>query len=160
MFDSGSTTSFINKAVLTRTRHLPINYNKHYYLMVDGHTTFEVIVGIVDSLCTDCILGMDYINKYKVNLNNKQKQVQVHTPFQTIRIPMENQSTKFRIISRLLKSEYLYPYQEKRLQIISQVSSGKLSFSPAYHVTKSRGLIISDSLIFMKNHTAWISVYN
>ncbi|CAF4788813.1 unnamed protein product, partial [Rotaria sp. Silwood2] len=118
MFDSGSTTSFINKAVLTRTRHLPINYNKHYYLMVDGHTTFEVIVGIVDSLCTDCILGMDYINKYKVNLNNKQKQVQVHTPFQTIRIPMENQSTKFRIISRLLKSEYLYPYQEKRLQII------------------------------------------
>ncbi|CAF2621992.1 unnamed protein product [Rotaria sp. Silwood2] len=177
MFDSGSTTSFINKAVLIRTRHLPINYNKHYYLMADGHTTFEVmgtvrifielnhiktnqIVGVVDSLCTDCILGMDYINKYKVNLNNKQKQVQVHTTFHTIRIPMENQSTKFRTISRLLKSEYLYPYQEKRLQIISQVSSGKLSFSPAYHVTKSRGLIISDSLIYMKNHTAWISVYN
>ena len=54
--------------------------------MADGHTTFEVIgtvrifielnhtktniiVGVVDSLCTDCILGMDYINKYKVNLN-------------------------------------------------------------------------------------------
>ena len=107
MFDSGSTTSFINKAVLTRTRYLPINYNKHYYLMADGHTTFEVIgtvrifieldhtktniiVGVVDSLCTDCILGMDYINKYKVNLNNKQKQVQVHITFQTIRIPMEN----------------------------------------------------------------------
>ncbi|CAF3046420.1 unnamed protein product, partial [Rotaria sp. Silwood2] len=105
MFDSGSTHSFINRIALKRTQHLPIHFNQQHYVMADGHTTFEVIgtvrifielnyiktniiVGVVNSLCTDCILGMDYINKYKVNLNNKQKQVQVYTASQKITIPM------------------------------------------------------------------------
>ncbi len=95
MFDSGSTRSFIKKAVLQRTPHLPINLQQQHYFMADGATTFEVIgmvkifieinqlktsilVGVVNSLCADCILGMDYINQYQVNLNNKEKQVQFH----------------------------------------------------------------------------------
>ena len=89
MFDSGATTSFISKAALKRTKHLPINTNPQRYLMADGYTSFEaigfvkifiefggiktsILVGVVSSLCTDCILGMDYINKYKVNLNSKR----------------------------------------------------------------------------------------
>jgi hypothetical protein len=60
--------------------------------MADGSSTFEIIgtvkifiqinglntsivVGVVKSLCVDCLLGMDYINKYQVNLNNKRKQI-------------------------------------------------------------------------------------
>ncbi|CAF3164956.1 unnamed protein product [Rotaria sp. Silwood2] len=177
MFDSGSTHSFINRIALKRTQHLPIHFNQQHYVMADGHTTFEVIgtvrifielnyiktniiVGVVNSLCTDCILGMDYINKYKVNLNNKQKQVQVYTASQKITIPMEDQSEKIRIICRTKKSEYLHPYEEKQLKIISQVSFGQLLFSPAYHITHIRGLIIPHSLISIKNHTAFISVYN
>ncbi|CAF4617398.1 unnamed protein product, partial [Rotaria sp. Silwood2] len=155
MFDSGSTHSFINRIALKRTQHLPIHFNQQHYVMADGHTTFEVIgtvrifielnyiktniiVGVVNSLCTDCILGMDYINKYKVNLNNKQKQVQVYTASQKITIPMEDQSEKIRIICRTKKSEYLHPYEEKQLKIISQVSFGQLLFSPAYHITHIR----------------------
>ncbi|CAF1278727.1 unnamed protein product [Rotaria sordida] len=115
MFDSGATKSFINKVALKRTKHLPIASNQQYYLMADGYTTFEVIgivkifiefsaiktnivVGIVNSLYTDCILGMDYINKYKVNLNNEDKQIQIHTFKNTITIPMENQIDNSNII--------------------------------------------------------------
>jgi hypothetical protein len=60
--------------------------------MADGSSTFEIIgtvkifiqinglntsivVGVVKSLCVDCLLEMDYINKYQVNLNNKRKQI-------------------------------------------------------------------------------------
>ncbi|CAF1426814.1 unnamed protein product [Rotaria sp. Silwood1] len=177
MFDSGSTKSFINQIALKRIQHLSIHFNQQHYVMADGHTPFEVIgtvrifiemnhiktnilVGVVNSLCTDCILGMDYINKYKVNLNNKQKQVQVYTASQKITRPMEDPSEKIRIICRTKKSEYLHPYEEKQLKIISQVSFGQLLFSPAYHITHIRGLIIPHSLISIKNHTAFISVYN
>jgi hypothetical protein len=85
MFDSGSSRSFIKKSILDQMNHLPIQFNKQFYLMADGHSTFNIlgtvkiyidldnlqtsiIVGIVDNLCVDCLLGMDYMNKYYVNL--------------------------------------------------------------------------------------------
>ncbi|CAF3256425.1 unnamed protein product [Rotaria socialis] len=119
IFDSGSTKSFINQIALKRTQHLPIHFNKQHYIMADGCTTFEVIgtvrifielnyiktniiVGVVNSLCINCILGMDYITKYKVNINNKRKQVQVYTASQKITIPMKDQSEKIRIICRIV----------------------------------------------------------
>ncbi|CAF5074189.1 unnamed protein product, partial [Rotaria magnacalcarata] len=118
IFDSGSTKSFINQIALKRTQHLPIHFNKQHYIMADGCTTFEVIgtirifielnyiktniiVGVVNSLCINCILGMDYITKYKV-----------------------------------------------------------IIISPAYYITHILGLIIPHSLVSIKNHTAFISVYN
>ncbi|CAF4676963.1 unnamed protein product, partial [Rotaria sp. Silwood2] len=73
---------------------------------------------------------------------------------------MEDQSEKIRIICRTEKSEYLHPYEEKQLKIISQVSFGQLLFSPAYYITHILGLIIPHSLISINNHTAFISVYN
>ncbi|CAF1431009.1 unnamed protein product [Rotaria sordida] len=115
MFDPGATKSFINKVALKRTKHLPIASNQQYYLMIDGYTTFEVtgivkifiefsatktniVVSIVNSLYANCIFGMDYINKYKVNLNNEDKQIQIHTFKNTITIPMENQIDNSNII--------------------------------------------------------------
>ncbi len=43
MFDSGATTSLINKTTLTSTHHLPIKLKKINYMMADGHTTMEII---------------------------------------------------------------------------------------------------------------------
>ncbi|CAF3400517.1 unnamed protein product [Rotaria sp. Silwood2] len=129
MFDSGTTTSFTNKTTLTYTNHLPIKFNNMKYIMADGRTIFEIIgtvkifielnnvktnivVGVVNSLCTDCILGMDYINKYKVNLDNNFKQVQVHTSTEQITLPMEYQTIKLKTLCRLAQFTYLNPCQE------------------------------------------------
>jgi hypothetical protein len=177
MFDSGSTKSFINKAALKRIKHLPINYNYQRYLMADGYTTFEVhgyvkifiqfnqmktniIVGVVKSLLTDCILGMDYINKYKVNLNNKEKQIQIHTSDDKTIIPMKDKNFNLKIICQLINSTDIYPYQEKRIKIVTQVPSGKMLFSSAYHLTYKKGLVTPHSLISIVNHVAWITIYN
>ena len=163
--------------LLHRTKHLPIKFHTHHYFMADNCRKFEVIrtvkiftelshiqtnivVGVVNSLYTDCILGMDYINKYKVNLNNKQKQIEVHTYADQITLPMEAQMEKIRIVCRSAYFMYLNPYQEKQIKIISQVSSKQMLFSPDFRVTHKQGLIIPHSLISITNHVAWISVYN
>ncbi|CAF3035517.1 unnamed protein product [Rotaria sp. Silwood2] len=90
MFDSGTTTSFTNKTTLTYTNHLPIKFNNMKYIMADGRTIFEIIgtvkifielnnvktnivVGVVNSLCTDCILGMDYINNLLKHIQDLQQ---------------------------------------------------------------------------------------
>ena len=110
MFYSGSTKSFIQKAALIHTHQLTIRLHKHKYTLADGHTTMEVtgtvkifihlhhlkttvIADVVDSLCTDCILGMDYINKYKVDLDNKQKIVQIFSVNDTVIMPMMDHAT-------------------------------------------------------------------
>ncbi|CAF1491047.1 unnamed protein product [Rotaria sp. Silwood1] len=157
MFDSGATTSFISIAALQRTTHLPIRFTQQLYLMADGYTTFEVIgtvkifiefnqmktsivARIVNSLCADCILGMDYINKYKVNLNNKDKKIQIHTFNNMITIPMEDQVGSIRMLCRLINPTCIYPYQEKRIKIATQMSL--------------------HSSVLVKNHVTWISIYN
>ncbi|CAF1334931.1 unnamed protein product [Rotaria sordida] len=177
MFDSGASSSFIKKSALKRTKLLPISYNQQRYLMADGYTTFEVcgyvkvfiefnqiktsiIVGVVNSLCTDCILGMDYINKYKINLNNKEKQLEIYTSNDKTIIPMKNKNYKIKVICRLINPTCIYPYQEKRIKIATQMPSGQLLFSPAYHLIYKKGLISPHSSISVMNHVAWISIYN
>jgi hypothetical protein len=177
MFDSGSSRSFVKKAFLDQISHLPIQSQKQQYLMADGSTTFQVIglvrvfieisqvqtsivVGVVNSLCVDCILGMDYINKYQVNLNNKRKQVQIHTYHRTIITSMEDPVDDINIICRLNHQISIYPYQEKRIKITLQVSSGQMLFSPVDSIFQEKGLISPNSLITVKHHIAWISIYN
>ena len=73
---------------------------------------------------------------------------------------MENQIDNVKILCRLISSTRIYPYQEKKIQIGTQISSGQLLFSPAYHLTHYKNLISSHALISIINHSAWISVYN
>ena len=128
MFDSGATASFINRIALTRIHHLPIKFKNITYTMADGHTTMEVIgtvkifielnnikadieIGIVDSLCTDCMLGMDYMSKYKVTLNNYLKQVQINTSAGPTTLLMVQHSIKTtKALCRSLQFVHLNPY--------------------------------------------------
>ncbi|CAF1352578.1 unnamed protein product [Rotaria sordida] len=65
----------------------------------------KIVVNVVNSLYTDCILEMGYINKYQVNLNNKQEQVQVYISTDYIMLPMEAQGDNIRIY--LLEKYYI-----------------------------------------------------
>ena len=123
--------------------------------MADGHTTIEVIgtvkifielnniktdieIGIVDSLCADCMLGMDYMNKYKVTLNNYLKQAQINTSAGPTTLPMVQYSIKTtKALCRSLQFVHLIPYQERRIKLISQVSSGQFLFTHTYRITKN-----------------------
>ncbi|CAF3867861.1 unnamed protein product [Rotaria sordida] len=89
----------------------------------------KIVVNVVNSLYTDCILEMDFINKYQVNLNNKQEQVQVYTSTDYIMLPMGAQVDNIRIVCRLANFLYLNPYQERQIKNLSQVSSGKILYS-------------------------------
>ncbi|CAF4027267.1 unnamed protein product [Rotaria sordida] len=108
----------------------------------------------------DHYIRMDYLNKYKVNLNNKQKQVQIYTSKDYTMLPMQHQLKKIRTPCRLRHSIHLHPYQERPIKITSEVPSGQFLFSPAYAMTNIRGLIIPYSLISIKNYVFWISMYN
>ncbi|CAF4336132.1 unnamed protein product, partial [Rotaria sordida] len=73
---------------------------------------------------------------------------------------MKNKNYKIKVICRLINPTCIYPYQEKRIKIATQMPSGQLLFSPAYHLIYKKGLISPHSSISVMNHVAWISIYN
>ncbi|CAF3020447.1 unnamed protein product [Rotaria socialis] len=177
MLDTGATQSFITKTALTKTKHLPLNNNQQHYLMADGYTTFKVVglvkifidinqiktnivVGVVDSLCTDCILGMNFINKYKVNINNKNKQIEIYTSNNKTTISMDDKIKDIITPCHLLNNTCIYPYQENTIKITLRLATGELLFSPAHQLIHKENLIIPHSFISIVNHIAWITVYN
>ncbi|CAF1949063.1 unnamed protein product [Rotaria magnacalcarata] len=177
MLDTGATQSFITKTALTKTKHLPLNNNQQHYLMADGYTTFKIVglvkifidinqiktnivVGVVDSLCTDCILGMNFINKYKVNINNKNKQIEISTSNNKATISMDDKIKDIITPCQLLNNTCIYPYQENTIKITLRLAKGELLFSPAHQLIHKENLIIPHSFISIVNHIAWITVYN
>jgi hypothetical protein len=176
MFDSGSSRSFIKKSILDQMNHLPIQFNKQFYLMADGHSTFNIlgtvkiyidldnlqtsiIVGIVDNLCVDCLLGMDYMNKYYVNLNNKEKQIHIHAQDVIVSVPMESVIKDFFLPCRSTKTIYIYPQEEKHIQITCEAPVGHMLFSPTNNL-KNKGLVTAHAIISVVNYTATVFVYN
>ena len=177
MFDSGATTSFISKAALDRTEHQEININEKQYVMADGSTTFNIIgvveiiiqfnnvktkinAAVVNTLCTDCILGMDYITKYRVKLDMQDQQIEIHTPEHTLIIPMNNQLSEKKQLCRLYQRTWIKPYEEKQILIYTQVRAGQFLFSPAYHLIYHKQLMCPNALISVSDYQAWISIYN
>ena len=95
MIDTGATTTFINKNLLEHLKHLECINNKPYFcLLADGVARFRV-TGIVNlricfanifteieahvahNLCTNIILGMDYINRYNLSIDVKHQSISI-----------------------------------------------------------------------------------
>ena len=124
------------------------------------HLKTSIIVDVVDSLCTDCILGMNYINKYNVNLDNKQKLVRIYSANDTITLPTIDHATPSRTTCRLGQGTYFKPFQEKNVKAFTSFKTGDFLSSPAFHMGHIKGLIIAHSLVYIQNHAIWFSVYN
>ena len=176
MFDSGSSKSFIKKSALDQMNHLPIQGHQQTYLMADGRSTFPILgtvqifidldnlqtsidVGIVDDLCVDCLLGMDYMNKYYVNLNNKEKQVYIHSQDVIISIPMKSTIEDIILPCRSIKFTYIRPQEEKPIQIACEIPSGHMLFSPTDNL-KNKGLVTAHAIVPVVNYTATVLLYN
>ena len=176
MFDSGSSKSFIKKSIIEQMNHSPIQFEKQSYLMADGHSTFTIFgtvqividlgnlqtsisVGIVDNLCVNCLLGMDYMNKYYVNLNNKEKQVYIHAQDVIVSLPMEIIPDNRILPCRSIKFIYIRPQEEKQIHITCEIPSGHMLFSPNDNL-KNKGLVTAHAIIPVINYTATVFVYN
>ncbi|CAF1490596.1 unnamed protein product [Adineta ricciae] len=117
------------------------------------------MVGIVDNLCVDCLLGMDYIDKNHVILDNKEKQVYIHKQGVLASLPMEGLHQKAMSTCRSVSFISIEPQQEKSIQLACQVPSGHMLFSPT-EVLKTKGLITAHAVIPVRNHTATVWIYN
>ncbi|CAF4464434.1 unnamed protein product [Rotaria magnacalcarata] len=146
---TGATKTFINSQIL---HHLvPMNSilkQSSSFLLADGIASFNVL-GLVDlsiefnsfvtpikayiaqHLCTDMIIGMDYINKYNMNIK-VQKQIvtiQLHNHQIVVPIVSVTKSVKIPVISST--TVLLSSNSARKIPVAIPISSISLPFIPA-----------------------------
>ena len=112
MLDTGANFSFLNATHLHSSEHFRYSRTCHQrFFMADGLTSFSV-TGIVEltieldniktsisafvanHLCTDLILGMNYLSKYDLEIRTKSRSILLTVGHRQIVIPVDTDSIK------------------------------------------------------------------
>ncbi|CAF4396777.1 unnamed protein product, partial [Rotaria magnacalcarata] len=106
LVDTGATKTFISNRIVHRiTSKKDILKQPYSFLLADGLAPFRVLgnvnltiqfdslvttidAHIAEFLCTDMIIGMDYINKYNLNINVKRQVITIESNQSLVEVPI------------------------------------------------------------------------
>ena len=162
LIDTGATTTFINNRMLQHIKPYP-NLTKisHSFVLADGIAPFHVLgvvtlrikfanqttiiqAHVAENLCTDVILGMDYISTYNLNFDLREHVVSIKYNNQQYFMNID-QEIKPRFIPVTLSIPLHIPPNSSRSALVSaSVSPAYSRFAPHGLITISRIAVISD----------------
>jgi hypothetical protein len=178
MIDTGANHSFINERCLkfnNQFKYLNVHHQK--FFMADGITTFKV-TGIVqlnitiadtittidafvaNNLCTDIILGMDYLLKYDLEIQPKKKSIIFNFNDKKIVISMDEEITPIHFPVKLSRSICIPPNSEQQIPVNVNLSSAILTFRPSFKFVQYTSLYTPHSLLNIKKYSTSITVIN
>ncbi|CAF1173912.1 unnamed protein product, partial [Rotaria magnacalcarata] len=146
LIDTGATKTFINSKIL---HHLvsvdSILKQPSSFLLADGIASFKVL-GLVDltiefndfvtpikayiaqNLCTDIIIGMDYINRYNMSINVKKQTVHLESHNRHAVVPIINPTKSIKIPVISCSTISLSSNTATTIQVIIPISAISLPF--------------------------------
>ena len=148
--DTGATKTFISSRILHQIAPMNSIVKQPYsFLLADGIAPFHVL-GLVDlsiqfncfnttikahvaqHLSADMIVGMDFINKYNMNINVMQQIVTIELNNQRTIVPIVNEInvTKIPVVSS--NNVVISPYATRKISVSVPISSISLPFTPLY----------------------------
>ena len=110
LIDTGASSSFISEQSLQRIPHVLTQPRRSFaFTLADGVAPFHTIgvvnltiqfasintfiqAHVVQHLCSDLIIGMDYINKYNLNFDVKYQQISIEHRQQYFTLPISQES--------------------------------------------------------------------
>ena len=176
MVDTGATISLIAQSELEKIVHSPIQPTTATATLGDGHTnitvngTVELCVDInnfstfitafvVDSLGANLILGMDWCQSNKVNVQIGQRQVEInHRELGTTTTPFINDGS---VDVRLSECVALMPHHEHMVKVYTPISSAKLvSFITDMKRCSKLKIQVPDAFVEIDHFSFYLCVYN
>ncbi|CAF2007476.1 unnamed protein product [Rotaria magnacalcarata] len=149
LIDTGASKTFINNKIL---HHLvPITSileQPSSFLLADGIASFKVLglvnlsiefnsfvtpitAFIAQHLCTDMIIGMDYINKYNLNINVQKQIVTVQAHNHHVVVPIVNQTKSIKIPVISSNTVLVSFNSVRKIPVTIPISCISLPFIPA-----------------------------
>ena len=148
LVDTGATKTFINNRIL----HYIITRNtilkqSHSFLLADGVAPFHVLglvnlsiefnsfrttitAHVAQELCTDMIIGMDFINKYNMNINVKKQIVTFESNNQRAVLSIVHPTNSIKIPVVSSNTVILPPRSTRNISVSIPISSVSLPFFP------------------------------
>ncbi|CAF1521164.1 unnamed protein product, partial [Rotaria sp. Silwood1] len=121
-----------------------------------GEILTSIRAFIIQDLYVDCILGMDFIKKYKLHINSEEQTMSIADNNKRTTLHMNVNNGKIRLPVRLINTIRIKPKQTVSVPL----SSYKALFRPSFNLQQHTPLVISSSLISVNDYTSFISLYN
>ncbi|CAF4091250.1 unnamed protein product [Rotaria magnacalcarata] len=99
-----------------------------------GDIEASIVALIVKQLCTDCILGMDFINKYKLIINTEDRTISIRNNDKRILLKIDSNSSRVHSPGRLINNTRIPPKRTISIPV-SINSSSHVIISSFFHVT-------------------------
>ncbi|CAF1489537.1 unnamed protein product [Adineta steineri] len=178
LVDTGATTTFINQKTLhTIKQYIYINKQSYSFVLADGIAPFQVL-GIVElhiqfadqitkihahvaqNLCTDVILGMDYITFYNLKFDIHKQIVSIDHDNKRYQMAI-NKDVQTQFIPVVLSNGISIPSQSNcSAKVSNPISSISSSFVPHYKFTSTNSLFVSHKFLQFHNHLSHITLSN
>ncbi|CAF3729881.1 unnamed protein product [Rotaria socialis] len=178
MLDTGANRTFISITALH-----PLNskqfVNKSYkrVILADGYTSLSILgtwelsifmgdmltsieAFVVKELCADCILGMDFNNKYKLIINTEEQMVSICNNHHRTTLTFDVSKGNINYPTRLINNIRIPPKRTVSVPVSVGLSSAKVLFRPSYKLQQRSSILMLNSSLTVQRHTSSILVHN
>jgi transposase InsO family protein len=178
MIDTGANRTFIStKALGPSHGKMFINKIHKRVILADGYSSISVygtlnlsiIMGdtstsinalVVKELCADCILGMDFINKYKLIINAEERIVSLYNNYKRTTLRFDINSNEKKYPARLINNIRIPPKQTRSIPVSVDLSSANVIFRPSFKLQQRTPLLMLNSSSKVHDHISKIPLYN
>ena len=178
LIDTGANSTFINEKVLKYMSHLRyIKQQPSSFTLADGIAPFHIL-GSVDlsvqfgnsitpikayiarQLCTDMIIGMDYINLYDLSIDVKRQTISIDHNNQVFTMNMDKDYELRRIPVTLSKSTVILPRSTYYTSVSNPISTICSSFVPVSDFLEHQSLLTRYTFLKFNNYRSHIRFFN
>jgi hypothetical protein len=178
LIDTGATNTFINyKTLHSIKQSTHLNKSSASFVLADGIAPFHVL-GVVElqilfsnqitkicahvaqNLCTDVILGMDYITRYNLKFNIRKQIVSIDLNNRQYQMNM-NQNVQTEFIPVTLSNPLYIPRQSNRsAKVTIPISSISSQFIPYYQFSLCNTAFVPHKFLEFHNHFSHVTFSN
>ena len=179
LIDTGATTTFINKKIITQNIHdfTYISTLPYSFVLADGIAPFQVH-GIVelqiqfanqitrinayvaDNLCTDIIIGMDYITQYNLKFDIRKQSISIEYNHKQYEIKFDH-NIQPQFIPVILSNSIDVPFRSNRSVVVSTpISSICSSFVPHSSFSSHNSVIVPQKFLEFRNYVSQVTLSN
>ena len=115
---------------------------------------------VVKDLCVECILGMDFISKYKVIINADERVISLCDNEKRITLKFDVNQEKSHHPARTSRHIYVPPQRIVSVPVQMEISSAEVSIRPSYQLTQQSPMILLNHIAVVDQQTSYLSIYN
>jgi hypothetical protein len=180
LIDTGASRSFIRASTLKNYRLNLSKQQNQVFWLADRTTSFSTIEEIqlnlainnivtmvralvVSHLSCECILGMDWLVKYRVDIHISTHEILLRDShgYCRTRIPIDDNPSSPQFPVKLLGSQHIPPYQKKQIRAFVPISSStSVLFSPRQQLQVNKTIRVPDAVLFVDKYLTAITLYN